>query len=542
MTTTMLPLTNQAQAMLKEIQRQAGVLSAQVDAVVQQEAQKLQATQATQPTQQTTTAMDCDVLEKILLDAMPAQSQLIQRAKSCGLKHHPDKTNGRFLTQILSMRIEKETAVAYNPPPALHTPRRIDPLYATFTMAPNADVMLLFNARDVDSNGNPLLMKIVARDSADLTKLDLKKYRTDPNGTQPDVVRVKDSASYVETKDIDETEFSFGDPLKQVSIDKSGDEISTSLWVRPDNTDKTNVFAAMRDPSGRFVPNMSQPYAHLNQVRAGDNLDTTPVKTFEDKIRVSLAAKPTLPAGAWLDDGGAGAHVDVTLHVDRGLIFEPGSNASVNVSGFVSAAVSVAVDKADAHLLGNASTSTKASVNASATLRQILTAPITRTAQAQVNGSDRNSSSRALVDVVYADAASRKVGDRNFSPLGDTTVAQADLKTMKMACTAKPMSNPSDPEDDGARVTLALDDAFLNGADYSGYTIVAGFRDEKGQWQEQKRAVAGAQSKRESFSFDVGDFDDQQKKNANLEIRLFNKDNLPAMRVLVPFREIHWGT
>lgn len=541
MTTTTLPLTNQAQAMLKELQRQSGVLSAQVDQVVQQEAAKLQSTQSTQATGQTTTAMDCDVLEKILLNAMPQQTQLIQRAKSCGMKHHPDNTNGRFLTQILSMRIEKETAVAYNPPSVGHAPVRKDPLYATFTLAPNADVMLLFNARDVDNNGNPLLMKIVARDSADLTKLDLKKYRTDPNGTQPDIVRVKDGASYVETKDIDETEFSFGDPLKQVSLDKSGDEISTSVWVRPENTSKTNVFHQMRNPQGLIVPNLSQPLPQFNRVQTGDNLDTTAVKTFDERIRLTMSAKSTLPAGTWLDEQNAGAHVDVGLAVDRGLIFEPGSKATVALSGAANANVTVDVEKTDAHLLGNASTQTAASVGPSYSLRQILSTTLSRSSSAQANGSDRNDSSRRVVDVVFSDAASRMIGNKALNPMGDVVVPESELTNMKLTCTAKPMQNPADPQSDGARVSLVVGDGFLSGADFSGYKIVAGFRDENGAWQEQTRTVGGAQSKKEAFTFDVGDFDDQQKKNANLEIRLFNKDGVPAQRVLVPFREIFWG-
>ncbi len=539
MTTTTLPLTNQAQAMLKELQRQSGVLSAQVDQVVQQEAQKLQSTQS--PTQ-TTAAMDCDVLEKILLSAMPAQTQLIQRAKSCGMKHHPDNTNGRFLTQILSMRIEKETAVVYNPPAIGHTPVRTDPLYATFTLAPNADVMLLFNARDVDNNGNPLLMKIVARDSADLTKLDLKKYRTDPNGTQPDIVRVKDGASYVETKDIDETEFAFGDPLKQVSLDKGGDEISTSVWVRPENTNKTNVFHQTRNAQGLIVPNFTQPLPQFNRVQVGDNLDTTAVKTFDERIRLTMSAKSTLPAGVWLDENQVGAHVDVGLAVDRGLIFEPGSKAVVGLGGAANANVIVDVDKTDAHLLGNASTQTAATVNAGSSLRQILSSTLTRTSSAQANGSDQQQTTRRVVDVVYSDAAARIIGNKALNPMGDVVVPQAELTNMKLGCTAKPMQNPADPQSDGARISLVVGDAFLSGADFSGYKIVAGFRDENGAWQEQTRTVGGPQSKKEAFTFDVGDFDDQQKKNANVELRLFNKDGVPAQRVLVPFREIHWGT
>ncbi len=535
MTTTTLPLTNQAQAMLKEIQRHSGVLSAQVDAAVQQAAaQQTQQTPGTQATQGTVTALDCHVLEKVLLQAMPTQSQVIQRAKACGMKHHPDKTNGRFLTQILSMRIEKETAIAYAQPSA--APVRKDPLYATFTLAPNADCMLLFNARDVDDKGNPLLMK-VARDAFDITKLDLTKYRTDKNGTQPDVVRIKDSASYVETKDIDETEFSFGDPLKQVSLDKSGDEVSTSVWVRPENIDRTTVFHAMRNAQGAIVPNPVQPLLSMNSQRTGDTLDTTGVKTFDERVRLSMSARSTLPAGVWLDDANVGAHVDVDLIVDRGLIFEPGSSASIALNGHASANLSVAVDKTDAHLNGNASTSMKASLTGSASLRQILVSSLQRSSRS--TPTDQTSSNQRVVDVIYKDAQTRVVGNKTLSPLADVKVTQPELAAMKMSCTAKVLA--ADPQDNGAVVNLTLDDAFLSGSDFKGWKVVAGFRDENGTWQEQTRTVGSSSSKKEAFSFDVSDFDAQQKKNANVEIRLFNADGVPAQRVLVPFREVHWS-
>ncbi|HEY1098735.1 MAG TPA: hypothetical protein VGF99_07395, partial [Myxococcota bacterium] len=281
-TTTALPLNVQARAMLKEFHRQTGVVSQQVEAAVCAHADSVAQAGGT------VTALDCDALEKILLQAMPDKKQVIDSAKGCGNRYHGDKTNGRFLTQILSMRIEKETHNVYSPP-APAPPRVVDPLYATFTIAPDADVMLLFNARDVDAKGQPTLMKVVARERFDMTNFDFSKYRLNPNGTQPDVVRIKDTESYVETKDIDEAEFAFGDPLKQVSLNGKREEISTSVWVRPENIDKQRYFRATRDTANRIVPNLAQPVAQFDRITTGDTLDRTPVKSFSDKVRLTLA-------------------------------------------------------------------------------------------------------------------------------------------------------------------------------------------------------------------------------------------------------------
>lgn len=533
-TTTQLPLNTQAQAMLRSFHRQAGVLPAAVEQTIAQ--------QATQTTQAggTAVALDCDALEKILLSAMPDQKQAIQRAKGCAATYHCDKTNGRFLTQILSMRIEKETVNVYQPP-APTPPVVRDPLYATFTMAPDADVMLLFNARDVDEKGQPLLMKVVARERFDINNLDLSQYRTQAGNT-PDVVRIKDGASYVETKDIHETEFSFGDPLKQVSLDGKGKEISTSVWVRPENVDLQR-FYLVGHVNGRWVADMNRPLPHMDRRTTGDTLDRTPVKSFAERIRVSLQTS-NLPQGAWLDTANVGGAVKAELAVDRGYIFEPGSKGRVAIAGHAAGLVDVGVARDDAHLLGNAAKHTALTIQPTATLRQVLSSTMTQTTSAQDAASDAQTTTTPLHQIVFADAAARTIAGRAMAPLGNVKLTAADLAASKMSCTAKPL--PRDPEEDGVTVKLTLDDGFLaaaagHNASFKGYTMVVGFTDVDGTWKEQSRCVGGDASTKESFSFDCDDFDGLQKNNAHLEVRVFTDDGVPAQRVLVPFREIHWG-
>lgn len=536
-TTTQLPLNTQAQAMLRSFHRQAGVLPAAVEQTIAQ-----QAAQVTQTTQAggTAVALDCDALEKILLQAMPDQKQAIQQAKGSAATYHCDRTNGRFLTQILSMRIEKETVNAYQPP-APAPPVVRDPLYATFTMAPDADVMLLFNARDVDAKGQPLLMKVVARERFDIANLDLSQYRTQA-GTTPDVVRIKDGASYVETKDIHETEFSFGDPLKQVSLNGKGKELSTSVWVRPENVDVQKFYRA-GNVNGRWTADLNRPLAQFDRTTTGDNLDRTPVKSFAERIRVSLQTS-NLPQGAWLDTANVGGAVKAELAVDRGYIFEPGSKGRVALAGHANGLVDIGVAKDDAHLLGNAAKNTALTIQPTATLRQVLASQMTQTTSAQDAASDASNTTTTLQQIIFADAATRSIAGRAMSPLGDVKLAAADLAAAKMSCTCKPL--PRDPQEDGVTVSLALDDGFLaaaagQNASFKGYTMVVGFTDVDGTWKEQSRCVGSDASKKEGFTFECDDFDGLQKKNANLEVRVFTADGVPAQRVLVPFREIHWG-
>lgn len=521
---------SQAAALVKDFQRQAGMLSAPVE-------QALAQVQQADPAK----PLSLQQVEQVLLQAMPEQKSIIQGSCQRAACYHPDNKNPRFLTQILSMKIEKESDFVVRPNPVNVAPIRRDPLYASFTMDPKADFMLLFNARDVDKNGQPLLMKVVARERADISKLDLSRYRMqDP--TKPDVVKIANDQSYVETKDINETEFQFGDPLKQVSVGGDGKELSTSVWVRPENVNKEFAFNGMWDPGSgnrRIIPNRNSPVPTSNRITQGEQLDRTAVATFQERVHLSLKAKDTLPQGAWLDTPDAGAHLEAALSVDRGYMFEPGSKGQISFNGAV---IDLEVAKNDAQLLGSDSKSAAVPVAATSTIRQLLGQVIGENAYANPTQADQAPKRTAASALLYARAADIGVGASALSVLGDVTIAKASFAANMIKLDAVPAA---DDDNDGATVRLTLDEGFLtgkNGAPVKGYKIVAGFTDEKGVWQEAKtREVGSDKSKKESFSFDVSDFDEMQKKNANLEVRIFNESGVPATRVLLPFREIGWG-
>ena len=115
-------LTQQGAALLKEVQRKVGLFELGVDQTLQQ-AQTTQVDPAA--------PLGLEQVEKLLLQAMPSQAQVIQTASSFAKGYHPDNKNPRFLTQILSMRIEKEHDFGVG---ATTPPRGRDPLYASFTL------------------------------------------------------------------------------------------------------------------------------------------------------------------------------------------------------------------------------------------------------------------------------------------------------------------------------------------------------------------------------------------------------------------------
>jgi hypothetical protein len=511
-----LALDPQAQALLQHVQRRTGPVAPAVEQALADAAQGK--------------ALNADQVEQVLLQAMPAQKSVIQDSKGIAQGYRCDAHNPRFLTSILGLRIVKESDHAFRPPRP-SPPVTRDPLFAQFTMAPDADFLLLFNARDVDRNGQPLLMKIVARERADVASIDLSRYRT--QGGAPDVMVVANDATFVETKDTNETEFSFGDPLKQVSLTGKGVELSTSVKVRPVNEDVKNHYYA--DAAGR--PDTKRPY-QLGQKTVGEQLDQTRVARFDDRIRLSIAAKETMPAGAWLDTPGAGAHLAASLSLDRGYIFEPGAKATVQFNGAV-LKTEVPVD--DAQLLGAPAQRADVAVPPSWTIRNLLDQPVARTTIAGTH--DGANESTKASDLLFADAAKRTIAGATCAPLADVPLAKAAFAAAKVKVDVTAASGDCDGDD--AKLKLSLDEGFLaaqDGASFAGWKLVVGYTDAAGKWIESgPRTVGDAASKREDFAFDVEDFDGLQAKNGNLEIRVFDADGVPAQRVNVSFREIGWA-
>ena len=618
-------LNPQANAALAEIIRKN---NGQLPAAVEQHLQSLE-------TQAAPVSLSLDDVEKVLRQAMPERKEWIDQACSIGSGYHADGKNARFLTQILSAKIEKINEVQAG---TSNASRRVDPMFAEFTMDPKAQSMLLFNARNVDRAGNALLMKIVMRMSpkveavvtqaeneietlvkktvtemqqrlgnnasynenelraswglptetapdhniqqqfaanleswapgstanhqrvtellqqiseakqryidGQLPELDLKRYRMEPADAKPDVTLVGAKATYVKSVDFNEAEFSFGDPLKQISIAASGRELSSSVLVRPENEQFNRAWNDPTNQAGRR--------ADYDAHTVGDDLDRQAVVTFDDRIRLEVRAKEghaTTP-GAWLDDPNALGAFDVKLHVDRGLLFEPGANAAISL---MQTNVVASVPADDALLKGNAPSATAVDTTSYAAqpMRFLLQSNVTRTSWAQPNRTDQAQQSVTVASLVYANAQSIDVGAAKLAPLGDLVLKQGELAANKMKLDAVPIG---DDDKDSVKVRLTLDEGFLSAqagkADLKGWTVQVGYFDANNAWVEEKRRTIGDAtcSKPEHFTFDIDGFEALQKpKDAagngakHVEIRLYNADGVPAERIKIPFREVVWG-
>lgn len=520
-------LNRQAEALLMNLQKQLGPVSAQAESAIigacaAQGVQKLSA----------------EDLAKALIQALPDQKALIQTAEKKALCYHPDGKNAKFLTQILELKVEKEFANVYVPQPP---PARVarDPYISTFSMDPKADFLLLFNARDIDKKGNPLLMKIVARDRADVSQLDLSQYRKGANA--PDVTRVGDDCDFIEISDTDEVEFTFGDPLKQVSIDPKGNELSTSVKTNPTNTRTDRWFQALPAvPGTPRQPDLNAPHPNIKpSVQVGEHLDQTPVATFDDRVRLEAKiADEFVQSGGWLHSP-LSPTASLSLVVERGFMYEPGSQALFSTYAGQTK-VSIADD--DAQLLGNARTVAKYQDNVS--LGNALKAGVSAQVKAATPAvTSMNLGVGETLLGAFPHAASLTIAGQAFKPFGTAEVKEG-FAAAKVAIDKIPL--PDDPDQNGQRVRLTLQEGFLSAAgdaSIKGWKMVAGYTDAQGKWHgtkvvqlEEKQA-----NKTRCFEIDIDDAPGLMKQNGVVELRVFNADNVPAESIKIPLKVVKWG-
>jgi hypothetical protein len=478
-------------------------------------------------------------LATILTEAMPEQASVIQKAEQRCLAHNPEGQKGTYVTSILSARVFASRDAIYNAnAPVLTVRGGRDPYTTELSVDPKADFVLLFNARDVDHSGQPLLMKVVARERADLSKLDLSAYRT--KWEHPDIQRIDDDADFVEVTDEDENEFAFGDPVKQSSLNCDGDEISSSVLTKPSNQRTTNFFYPV-NVGGKLVPDKTRPAPGGPVMEAGPALDTTPVITFEDRVHVAPSLSDDFPtSGGWLNTKLGPSKSSLALTFERGFMFEPGAEAQIMSATFPPPVLTVPADDAD--LIGSEPLEIDLKDR---TLSEVLALPFSANVKSpseQAYRSVRLGSGKELLNAYpAATAAQIAVGGAAFSPYGDLTVT--DFKAAKMTVDKVP---ERDADRDAQRVRITLQDGFLastGGASLANWKVVAGYTDGQGQWHgSDAKIVTDPQGRGEQcLEVRVDDAPELMKRKGNIEIRLFNADNIPAERIQLTLQSVKWA-
>lgn len=522
-----LKLDAQASQLLSFVQQQTSRIDAQLEAKITAKCESIGK------------PLDKAQLEQLLVQAMPEHTDTIKKLGDACVCHHSDGKKGDFITQMVGLhRIEKDRNAIYSAPQVTRPAR--DPLFAKFIMAKNADVLLLFNASKFDDAGRPLLMKIVARESMKDKLPDISNYHTLTK--TPDVQYVADDAAFVDLQDQNEAEFAFGDAIAQVSLNAKGKELSRSGAVGPTNQQITRLFYPKHGPSG-LEPDLAQPSGHAPQVTAGPQLDTSAVQSYENRIELTMSAKPEFTKGGWLDE--PATSVAATLTVQPGYLLEPGANGRVS---FVSTQLDTAVPAEDFSFIGSESkTGAVATEGYGMTVGSLLQQSVRQeTWSTTSNGADQTTVDRPAYQILFSKPENIEIGGAALQPLADRQLTKADLAAAKIKAHVEPLAG--DPEQDGQKIVLDLGKGFLagkNGESMAGWRIEAGYfagASQNNEWVGTDAVVASASgSPAKCLTLALPNAPEALLANRNLEIRVFNAQGVPAERVLIPLTELSWG-
>ncbi|MBI2374054.1 MAG: hypothetical protein HYV07_08650 [Deltaproteobacteria bacterium] len=480
--------------------------------------------------------LSAEKLTQLLVGAMPDHKQLFEKVGGSCMCHHPDKTNGKFVSSIASLMIEKERNAIYTAP-AVTRPAR-DPLHAEIVIGKDADFVVLANGAVFDADKRPLAMKVLVRERADMNQV--KKALASFHTTwadQPDVVKVPDHAAYHKLADQQEGEFRFGDPVAVVSFDAKGEEQGRNGMTRPSNRLITRLFHP-RVVNGQPEPDTTKPVGSPS-TSTGAALDTAPVQVFPNTVKLAVTRKAGAvpPIGSWLDE--RVANLTAALKLDQGLILEPDAQARATL---LNSAVTTDVAANDFSFKGSRASSAEIALAPYATwdLQTLGGQSVQLVTRSNATPTDQQATNLLVRDLIYPDAKSLRVGKEAFVPFRDVVASSEKCAELGIEASLEPLA--ADPEADGAALMVKLPKGLFaseNASALDGYSIEVGLKDSSGWHCTDAVKIKGGASSEGCFELTIPNL--TSTMNGNLEIRLRNKDGLPATRLLMPMKQLQWA-
>ncbi|MBI4820593.1 MAG: hypothetical protein HY791_30290 [Deltaproteobacteria bacterium] len=482
------------------------------------------------------TQLTADKLTQLLVAAMPEQKSMFEQLNSNCLCHHPDKTNGKFVSTIASLLIEKERNAVYTAP-AVTRPAR-DPLHAEIIIGKDSDFVILANGAVFDQQRRPLAMKVIARERADVAQIKkaLAEFHTQW-GDQADIVKVANNAAYHKLADQQEGEFRFGDPVAVVSFDGKAKEQGRTGMARPQNRQVIHLFHPKVE-NGVHVPDTTRPVG-APQVATGPQLDNAPVQVFKETVHFSLTPKAnmTRTAGAWLDE--RLSVFDAKMSIDEGLLLQPDAHAKATC---LNSSMVTQVPETDFSFAGSPAASSPVDLgqHQAWTLQNLISQPVRVLVRSNATTTDQATHDFPIQSLLYPNAADLQVGKAAMSPFSDTSCPLAKRAELGIDVALEPLAD--DAEKDGAAVHVRLPKGLFSAkgeGSMAGYSVEIGINDLKG-WQGSE-AVKLEKSSSGELCFELTLPNLTGAINRNLEIRLRNENGLPATRLLVPMKDVTWG-
>lgn len=490
-------------------------------------------------TAQGVTQLDQAALEAALLQAMPERKADIEQAKKGCMSHQCDGKNGRFVSQLATLLIQKDRAAVHQAPTI--TRPAFDPLSADVIIAKDTDFAVMANFARFDAERRPLAMKVLVRERADMARLSgvLKQFHL--LGEEPQIVKIANDTAYYKVHDTDEHEFRFGDAAALISFDAKGEEQGRAGKARPENVRVTNYFRGKAE-NGQTVPDLTRPAPGVAPTReTGPQLDTDHVQTFLSVISAKLELSGALPAGHWITEKLPAGQASLRVEVADGLIAQPDTTATVALLN-QSRAFKVEAEDFSAKGPEGASLPIPEAALTAQSIHGLLNSAISVTSRSLATTTDQKVENLKLMDLVYPHASKMQLAGRAFRPLGDVTLQEADHAEAGLQAKIVPMAN--DAEKDGVNIRLSLAPGFVKAeapASLEGYVVEFCYRAPDGSYTSgESRKISGQSSKGIECELPVPNLTAAIAKDLKIEVRLRNPEGIPAGRVTLPMKAMKW--
>ncbi|MFO0724403.1 MAG: hypothetical protein U1E65_11505 [Myxococcota bacterium] len=485
-------------------------------------------------------ALSLQDMQQMLLACVPDRADQInkycQQASKIDCPH--DVVPG---LNILEARVKTRDVHTQSAP----EPRRYDPYDVVFEVPAKTAFVVFFNARNVDAAGHPAIMGLSTREGND-PKILSKDELFIPAGTQIQSQPFGKNASIVKFHEDNSAEFQKGDPIIGIALDAQGKFISAETKTRPLN-EQINDWYPPKVVDGKYIPDESKPLIG-HQVQTGEQLDTTGVVRFDDKLAMEVKAKAGYSPANWMQEPLAAGDITATFMAKRGFIFEPGAQAELT---YGNKKMTVTVEGRDAEVMSvpvrlPGSKSQVMDVSPSnSQVGSIYGQYVMIQTRSDPKAADAQQASIQFTKMVmpYLNTGTATIGSKPIT-LGDVILDPSNTAGALLDIKRRPGPNAAS----GSKtqlLDLRLDNGFLNlgDRDLKGFQVEVGLSapDPSGKvkWApfDRKKLEAGSSSKGMGFMVPLENAADFEKAGGKLEIRVYDPNGLPVTRLLAPVNQ-----
>ncbi len=436
----------------------------------------------------------------------------------------------------------------YTLPPSV----KLDPYDVIFEFHPKTAFVVFFNGQDVDASGRPAIMGIATREGHDPKKLDASDVYAPPGTVIQSQVFAK-GATVAKFHEDNLPEFAKGNPIIAVALDANGNFLSAETKIRPLNIAVRDTYPG-KSVDGKWVPDMGKPPLSHN-VQTGDQLDTTKVRRYDNKLALEVQAKAGYSPANWIQEPIVAGDLTATLMAMRGFIFEPGAQADITFGG---KKLALKVEGKDAEVMslpvrlpGSKSQAVDASPTTNETFGGFASQSVTIYTRSHPHANDADSGSitfQSLVMPYIVNGSGATLGGREMF-VGGFGVDPSNSGDHKISLMRRPGLNWGGKDQ---LIDVKLEEGFVNipGTDLKGFQLEFGFshpdpaNPAKSVWTpvERKKLGSGAASKPLGLMLPLEKPDEFEKAGVCLEVRLYNAGGVPVMRMMAPVNhQLQWA-